>query len=82
MRPLFIIGNKRSGTSQLVRILNLHPEIFIAHESDIIWILHQFYRQEPFDYSIYTLASPDVRVPRHVERPTFVWKSRLKSPFI
>ncbi|HEV2695024.1 MAG TPA: sulfotransferase [Verrucomicrobiae bacterium] len=48
MRPLFIIGNKRSGTSQLVRILNLHPEIFIAHESDIIWILHQFYRQEPF----------------------------------
>ena len=45
MRPLFIIGNKRSGTSQLVRSLNLHPEVFIAHESDIVWILHQFYQR-------------------------------------
>jgi hypothetical protein len=48
MRPLFIIGNKRSGTSQLVRSLNLHPEVFIAHESDIVWILYQFYQQQPF----------------------------------
>jgi len=48
MRPLFIIGNKRSGTSQLVRVLNLHSEVFIAHEADLIWILHQFYRQEPY----------------------------------
>jgi len=48
MRPLFIIGNKRSGTSQLVRILNLHPNIFITHESDIVWILHQFHNGQPF----------------------------------
>jgi hypothetical protein len=48
MRPLFIIGNKRSGTSQLVRILNLHPEIFISHESDLVWILHQFDQGRPF----------------------------------
>jgi glycosyltransferase involved in cell wall biosynthesis len=39
------------------------------------------YRQEPFDYSIYTLASPDKRVNFHVEHPSFVWKSRLESPF-
>jgi len=34
-RPLFLVGNKRSGTSQLVRLLNLHPKIFVAHESDV-----------------------------------------------
>jgi glycosyltransferase involved in cell wall biosynthesis len=40
------------------------------------------YRQKAFDYAIYTLASPDKRVVHHVEHPTFIWKSRLKSPFI
>ena len=48
LRPLFIIGNKRSGTSQLVRVLNLHPEVFISHESDIAWILQQFHHHEEF----------------------------------
>jgi len=48
LRPLFIIGNKRSGTSQLVRVLNLHPGIFVSHESDIAWILQQFHRGEAF----------------------------------
>jgi hypothetical protein len=47
-RAVFITGNKRSGTSQLVRLLNLHPRIFIAHESDAIWILYQFYQNKPF----------------------------------
>ena len=47
-RPLFIIGNKRSGTSQLVRVLNLHPQVFISHESDIAWILYQFYHNLAF----------------------------------
>ncbi|MBM3860746.1 MAG: sulfotransferase [Verrucomicrobia bacterium] len=54
IRPLFIIGNKRSGTSLLVRLLNLHPQVFVAHEADIVWILHQFqqsqsYRAHPWD---------------------------------
>ncbi|HTX22005.1 MAG TPA: sulfotransferase [Candidatus Aquilonibacter sp.] len=48
MRPLFIIGNKRSGTSQLVRVLNLHPQVFVSHESDVAWILHQFHHDRPF----------------------------------
>ena len=48
IRPLFIIGNKRSGTSQLVRVLNLHPQVFVSHESDIAWILHQFHHDRPF----------------------------------
>jgi|HubBroStandDraft_1064217.scaffolds.fasta_scaffold208192_1 hypothetical protein len=48
INPLFLIGNKRSGTSQLVRMLNLHPQVFVSHESDISWILYQFYRDQPF----------------------------------
>lgn len=46
---VFITGNKRSGTSQLVRMLNLHPRVFISHESDVIWILYQFHRDTPFE---------------------------------
>lgn len=45
-------------------------------------LLGGIYRQKPFDYSIYTLASPEQRVAFHVENPSFVWKSRLESPFI
>lgn len=48
-RAVFITGNKRSGTSQLVRMLNLHPHLFISHESDVIWILYQFYQNKPFE---------------------------------
>ena len=48
IRPVFILGNKRSGTSQLVRMLNLHPRVFISHESDIVWALFQLGRGEPF----------------------------------
>jgi hypothetical protein len=48
IRPLFIVGSKRSGTSQLVRILNIHPQVFVSHESDIVWILHLFYQGQPY----------------------------------
>ncbi len=48
IRPVFIVGNKRSGTSQLVRVLNLHPKVFVSHESDVIWALFQFSRNEAF----------------------------------
>lgn len=44
-------------------------------------LLGDIYRQAPFDYAIYTQASPDKRVPHHVAHPAFVWKSRLRSPF-
>ena len=43
-----MVGNKRSGTSQLVRVLNLHPQVFISHESDIAWILFRFHNHQPF----------------------------------
>jgi len=47
MNTFFISGNKRSGSSLLVKLLNLHPRIFISHESDIIWILYNLYHNKP-----------------------------------
>lgn len=43
-KALFIIGNKRSGSTQLMHLLNLHPRIFVSNESDIIWILYRFHQ--------------------------------------
>ena len=43
-RPVFLMGNKRSGTSLLVRLLNAHPNVFVSHEADVIWILYQIQR--------------------------------------
>jgi len=48
INPLFLIGNKRSGTSHLVRVLNMHPRVFVSHESDISWILYQFHCDQLF----------------------------------
>lgn len=51
--PLFIMGNKRSGSTLLVRLLNLHPHIFVTDESDIVWILHQARDGEPPRFNCY-----------------------------
>ena len=53
--PLFIVGHKRSGSTHLMRLLNLHPKIFISNETDILWILYQLskgnkpFQKHPFD---------------------------------
>lgn len=53
--PLFFIGNKRSGTSLIVRLLNLHKEVFVSHEADLAWILYQAEHGIPDEYSCYEL---------------------------
>ena len=35
------------------------------------------YSQRPFDFSLYTPASPDKRVSQHVDKPTAVWAGRV-----
>jgi len=45
-RPLFMIGNKRCGTSQFVHLLNLHPEILITNESDALWLVFGFHTMD------------------------------------
>jgi hypothetical protein len=42
-KAVFIIGNKRSGSTQLMKLMNLHPQVFVSNESDIIWILYRFH---------------------------------------
>jgi len=42
-KAVFMVGNKRSGSTQLMTLLNLHPNIFVSNESDIIWILYRFH---------------------------------------
>ncbi len=49
----------------------LRPAI-IAHYRTRKW-LHGAYRQAPFDYSIYTAASPEQRVTFHVAQPSYRW---------
>jgi len=41
VRPIFFIGNKRSGTSHVVRLLNAHPNVHVCYEQDLAWILYQ-----------------------------------------
>ena len=55
-KPLFVTGNKRSGTTVLTNLLNAHPQVFISHEADTAWILFQaqngrpaHYKTHPFD---------------------------------
>ena len=50
---VFIMGNKRSGTTLLVILLNLHPNVFITYESDVIWILYQARNGKPSRYKCY-----------------------------
>jgi hypothetical protein len=54
-KPLLIMGSKRSGSTFLVNVLNQHPQVFITHESDVIWILYQIYRDTPSRFHSYPL---------------------------
>lgn len=44
MKHLFFIGNKRCGTTLMVNLLNLHPNVFISHESDVMRVLWWMYK--------------------------------------
>lgn len=35
------MGNKRSGSTLMTDLLNVHPRIFISHEADTAWLLYQ-----------------------------------------
>jgi hypothetical protein len=57
-QPLFTMGNKRSGSTLLVNLLNLHPEVFMTHESDIVWILYQAREKWPEEFRVHPLDAP------------------------
>jgi hypothetical protein len=54
-KPLFVMGSKRSGSTFLVSALNVHPQVFITHESDLVWILYQIYKGIPDRFHSYPL---------------------------
>lgn len=56
-RPLFIVGSKRSGSTLTANLLNAHPEVFVSHESDILWILYQARNGPPARYVRHPLDS-------------------------
>ncbi|HWM93325.1 MAG TPA: sulfotransferase [Thermoanaerobaculia bacterium] len=57
-QELFLIGNKRSGSSLLARLLSLHPGVRVTHESDIAWILYQARNGWPRRFRCYPWDGP------------------------
>lgn len=56
-KPLFIMGNKRSGSTLMTDLLNSHANVFVSHESDIAWILYQARNGRPKHYETHPLDS-------------------------
>jgi glycosyltransferase involved in cell wall biosynthesis len=52
----------------------LEPAIIYYHRFRMV--MGGDYFQKPFDYSLYTMASPEKRVVHHVGRPTALWRGR------
>jgi hypothetical protein len=57
-KPLLLIGNKRSGTTLLVNMLNEHPAVCVTHESDVVWILYQARLQTPAVFECFPWDAP------------------------
>jgi hypothetical protein len=55
---LFFVGNKRSGTTLLVNMLNEHPAICVTHESDVAWILYQARSGIPAEFECFPWDAP------------------------
>ncbi len=50
----------------------LRPLVLAQHR--VRRLLGGIYTQPPFDFSLYTRQTPDLRVTRHVDKPTFRWR--------
>lgn len=55
-------------------VQRLSPAIIFYHRMRLL--ASGTYFQKPFDYSLYTAASPDKRVVCHVAKPTALWRGR------
>lgn len=76
-KAVFIVGNKRSGSTHFMHLLNLHPNIFVSNESDIIWILYRFHHN--LEIITYPWDTP-VGLNRTLEKYTQLL-SKDKTPF-
>ena len=55
-------------------VRRMRPAILFYHKWRML--ARGAYTQKPFDYSLYTFASPERRVTEHVARPTGLWRGR------
>jgi glycosyltransferase involved in cell wall biosynthesis len=55
--------------------IKLTSAAFVTHHK-LRMLLCGAYSQPPFDYSLYTFASPNQRVTHHVAKPTALWRGR------
>jgi hypothetical protein len=52
-------------------------KLFLIAQTRARFILRPASRRKPFDYSLFTLASPSQRAVFHADQPTTFWKGRL-----
>lgn len=76
-KAVFIVGNKRSGSTHIMRLMSLHPNIFVSNESDIVWILYRFHND--LEIVTYPHDTP-VGMNRTLEKYTDLL-SKDKTPF-
>ena len=62
-----------------VPVRRLYPAYLLQYRLRLA--LRGSFWEKPFDYSIYTLASPAQRVTRRAEHPTSYWKQRWRPEF-
>jgi glycosyltransferase involved in cell wall biosynthesis len=55
-------------------VRRMRPAILLYHK--LRMLARGAYTQRPFDYSLYTFASPERRVTQHVARPTGLWRGK------
>lgn len=78
--PVFLIGFFRSGTTLTQEVLDVHPDVFVADETDFIWAVHrELHRMDPSRSSTADkLRTLDLAGVRHLR--AFYW-NRAQARF-
>lgn len=74
LKPNAVRERQEKATMLPKWIKRLTPAIIQYHR--LRMLASGTYFQKPFDYSLYTLSSPDRRVVHHVPKPTALWRGR------
>lgn len=75
LKPTAIQENNVLAESAPLWARKLAPFFVLQHR--LRRLLNGIYFQRPFAYSLYTRGSPDKRVVHTVDKPTFLWRSRM-----
>jgi hypothetical protein len=69
---------ERQQMAELIppQVRRLKQLILLHHKCRLL--MRGVYTQKPFDYSLYTFASPARRLTQHVAHPTGLWRGRYR----